>query len=144
MKAPTHALSLSQPETRTEAVSKGADPVHAAIGLREWLSTLDASISAKAPCPRLAVFDTRVHKARHLPGSAARSVARTMRKSGLRVADRVSFYVDDITGPVTLGEHQRARDWGRELATPTLEVRSADDRNHGDRAPRMLDHGGRE
>lgn len=114
--APTHALSLSRPESRAEAVRKGADPARAATGLREWLATLDATSSATSPGPSIAVFGTRVHKARHLPGSAAGSVGRILRKSGIAVVDRVSFYVEDITGPISAGEHERAREWGRGLA----------------------------
>jgi hypothetical protein len=113
--APTHALTLSRPASRTEAVSKGADPAHAATGLREWLATLDASLPPTSSRPAIVVFDTRVVKIRHLPGSAARSAARTLKKSGFAVVDRVSFYVDDIAGPVTAGEHDRAREWGRGL-----------------------------
>jgi len=114
--APTHALTLSRPESRAEAVDKGADPAHAATGLREWLTTLAASLPVTSSRPSIAVFDTRVRKARHLPGSAARSVARTLGKSGFAVVDRTSFYVEGITGPVTPGEHEQARAWGRGLA----------------------------
>ncbi len=114
--APTHALTLSRPESREEAVVQGADPEHAAPGLREWLSTLDSTMPPTSPRPAIAVFDTRVIKARHLPGSAARSAARILRRSGFTVVDRVSFFVDGTTGPVTVGQHELAREWGRGLA----------------------------
>ena len=114
--APTHALSLSRPQTREDAVSKGADPAHAATGLREWLPTLQESLPAGSTRPAVAVFDTRVVKARHWPGSAAKSLARRLTKSGFPVVDRASFYVDDTAGPVTDGEHARARAWGAHLA----------------------------
>ena len=114
--APTHALTMSRPESRAEAVSKGADPAHAATGLREWLAALDTAPPPTAPRPAVAVFDTRVIKARHWPGSAARSVARNLKKSGFAVMDRTSFYVEDIAGPVSAGEPERAREWGRGLA----------------------------
>jgi hypothetical protein len=68
-----------------------------------------------SPRPPAAVFDTRVAKVRHLPGSAAGSAARTLRRSGFRVVERASFYVEDITGPVAAGEPERAREWGRGL-----------------------------
>ncbi|MEO6510252.1 MAG: hypothetical protein ABIO16_04615, partial [Nocardioides sp.] len=64
----------------------------------------------------VAVFDTRVTKARHWPGSAARGLARTLTKSGFDVVDHISFYVDDIPGPVASGEHAHARAWGCQLA----------------------------
>lgn len=114
--APTHALSLSRPETRADAVSRGADPGCASTGIREWLGTLDQKLPASATRPPVAVLDTRVHKARNWPGSAAKRAARTVRKEGFTVVEQMSFYVDDITGPVTSGEHQRARQWGRHLA----------------------------
>jgi len=114
--APTHAFTLSRPESRAEAVSQGADPAHAATGLREWLTTLEATMPVTSQRPSIAVFDTRVTKVRHLPGSAARSVARALKKSGFDVVDRTSFYVEGITGPVASGEHERAREWGHGLA----------------------------
>jgi len=113
--APTHALTLSRPESRAEAVAQGADPAHASTGLREWLTTLEVSMPVESQRPVVAVFDTRVSKARHLPGSAARSVARALRKSGFDVLDRQSFYVDGTTGPLSPGEQARAREWGRGL-----------------------------
>jgi hypothetical protein len=113
--APTHALTLSGPASRTEAVSKGADPVHATTGLREWLATLDATLPPPASRPSIAVFDTRVIKARHWPGSAARSTARILQKSGFVVVDRASFYVDDITGPLS-PVNASGHEWGRGLA----------------------------
>lgn len=114
--APTHALTLSRPESRAEAVSKGADPAHATRGLREWLGQRDVTMPAAAPRPSIAVFDTRMGRGRHWPGSAARSVERTMKKSGFAVVGRTSFYVEAVTGPLDAGEHERARDWGRGLA----------------------------
>lgn len=110
---PTHALSLSELASRADAVSTGADPVQVATGLREWLSTLETA----SPGPLIAVFDTRVPQARHLPGSAAWHVGRILRRSGVAVVDRVSFFVEDIPGPIGAGEHERACNWGRGLAT---------------------------
>ena len=66
--APTHAFSMSRASTRQDAGA--AAPARGATGLREWLDE-----SAVSP-PRLATFDTRVEKVRHLPGSAAKSAAR--------------------------------------------------------------------
>lgn len=115
--APTHALTLSRPESRAEAVRKGGDLAHSAVGLREWLITLVAALPPTAPPPSIALFDTRVMKARILPGSAARSAARILWRSGYAVVDRETFYVEGIAGPVCAGEHDRARSWGRGLAS---------------------------
>lgn len=114
--APTHALSLSRPKTREDAVRQGADPAHAELGVREWLKTLDAALPLAAARPRLAVFDTRVEKVRRLPGSAAKRAAKVLRAHGFDLLDRpTSFYVEDLKGPVAPGELDRARDWGARL-----------------------------
>ena len=41
--APTHAFTLSRPSTRADAVRQGAHESRAALGLREWLVSLDDS-----------------------------------------------------------------------------------------------------
>ncbi|RYC13380.1 flavodoxin family protein [Nocardioides zhouii] len=122
--APTHAFTLSRPESRAEAVAKGAHPDHAATGLREWLATLGDVLPASSPRPAVAVLDTRVTKVRHLPGSAARSAARALAKLDFDVVHRASFYVEGITGPVSAGEHERAREWGRGLAAIVVPARA--------------------
>jgi len=115
--APTHAFSLSRPSTRKDAVSQGADPARAAVGVREWLATLDDAFPARADRPSVAVFDTRVAKVRRLPGSAAKRAARVLRAQGFAVLDRpTSFYVEDVKGPVLRGEPERAEAWGVLLA----------------------------
>ena len=113
--APTHALTLSRPTDRAEAVRKGADPVHALSGLREWLTNLHETIPATTARPSVAVFDTRVRPG-HLPRSAAQSVERALKRLGFQVVSRASFSVESIAGLVTAGEHERAREWGRVLA----------------------------
>jgi len=114
--APTHAFSLSRQSTRADAVRQGADPSRAESGVREWLTTLEATFPVAADRPRVAVFDTRVEKVRRLPGSAAKRAARTLGAHGFEVLDRpTSFYVADLKGPVTDGEFDRARDWGARL-----------------------------
>lgn len=114
--APTHAFTLSRPQSRADAVAQGARPDHVSSGLREWLTTLASVLPETSPRPAVAVFDTRVTKVRHLPGSAARSASRILSKSHFTVVDRASFYVTGIAGPVSAGEHERARAWGRSLA----------------------------
>jgi hypothetical protein len=108
---PTHALSMSRSSTRHDAVDHGAPPGHEERGLREWLA-------AMAPSDHLdvATFDTRATSARHLPGSAARSAGKQVRKHHLgRLVDTESFYVDDMAGPLHEGELARARRWGSSL-----------------------------
>ena len=114
--APTHALSLSRPQTRADAVKKGADPACASTGIREWIDALGRTRSATSAHPPVAVLDTRVRKARRWSGSAAKRAARTLRKDGFEVVEQMSFFVEGVSGPVSPGEHQRARMWGRHLA----------------------------
>lgn len=112
--APTHAFSLSRPSTREDAVRQGADAGRARTGMREWLGTAGASRDGR---PRLAVFDTRASKVRHLPGSAARAASHMVRKRHAgSVVGTESFYVDDVQGPLLDGELARARDFARGVA----------------------------
>lgn len=113
--APTHALSLSRPESRADAVAQGADPQRAGTGVREWLAALHEVLPVDGVRPQVAVFDTRMLKARHLPGSAAKRAARELRKKGFDVLDRTSFFVDGISGPLSPGQLQRALRWGTDL-----------------------------
>jgi len=122
--APTHALTLSRPESRAEAVAKGAEPRRALVGVREWLLDIDVYLPAGARRPPVAAFDTRVVKARHWPGSAAGRAARELRHSGFEVVDRISFFVDGLTGPLTEGEYDRAQVWGASLPRQLRRRRS--------------------
>jgi hypothetical protein len=110
---PTHAFSMSRASTRQSAAQQAAGPlVSRGKGVREWLATLSTSSAALG----WAVFDTRVAKPR-LPGSAARAVARRLRRLGVRsVAPVQSFYVTGTQGPLAEGELDRARRWGESLA----------------------------
>jgi flavodoxin len=109
---PTHAFSMTRSSTREDAVKQGAPHGTGEPGLREWLAA-----QPRGGHHRIATFDTRVTKVQHLPGSAARSAARSARKHGYDVAtDPESFYVTDLAGPLADGELDRATAWGRELA----------------------------
>src|SRR4051794_39550000 len=67
--APTHAFSLSRPESRAEAVQRGAPPGVATTGLREWLEATPRTPSGEH---RLAAaFDTRVTQVRRFPKAAS-------------------------------------------------------------------------
>ena len=60
----------------------------------------------------VAVFDTRIAKARRLPGSAAVKAAKLTSHLGYASAGRHSFYVTDTSGPLLPGELERASAWG--------------------------------
>ena len=110
---PTHAFGLSWPSTRADAATKAGGPVvSSGTGLREWFDTLDL------PALRLpaATFATRIRKPR-VPGSAAQGAARRLRRLGCHlVVPPLSFWVEDVMGPLSGGELERARRWGEELA----------------------------
>jgi hypothetical protein len=107
---PTHAFSMTRPQTRQDAAAKGAPA--ARQGLREWIET----VSPRAGLP-VVTFDTRIH-VKMLPGSAAAAAAKALRHRGFDRAERgETFWVQDTMGPVVEGELERAREWGTELAT---------------------------
>lgn len=116
--APTHAFSLSRPNTRADAVRQGAPAASAGRGVREWLEALPTGPHSET----VATFDTRVDKVRHLPGSAAKKADKLAREHGYHKAmARESFYVEDVAGPLLAGELERAGDWGRTLARTILD-----------------------
>ena len=115
--APTHALSLSKLQSRIDAAARGADALRVKVGVRDWLAHLGETLPTEARRPATAVFDTRVVKSRHWPGSAASRAARILRSNDFTVIDRTSFYVEGIAGPLTAGEHERAYTWGRSLTS---------------------------
>jgi hypothetical protein len=119
--APTHAFSLSRPQTRQDAAGRGGRACYAQRGMREWLAELPA------PEGRLAAtFDTRVSKVRHLPASAARSAARILRSRGyLLVAKPAGFIVRDVEGPLESRQMEHAIAWGRVVAREAELARTA-------------------
>jgi hypothetical protein len=114
--APTHAFSLSRASTRDDAVRQGAPASRASVGVREWLPALEEAFPPGTRRPVVAVFDTRVEKVRHLPGSAARRAARMLRAMHFELVGRpTSFFVGGIAGPPSADEPARAREWGQRL-----------------------------
>jgi hypothetical protein len=113
---PTHAFSMSRPSTREDAVDRGAHDTTVATGLREWLARLTPSDHVD-----VATFDTRIGKMKRLPGSAARSAGKQVRRHHLgRLVATESFYVDDMEGPLLEGELERAENWGARLSASRL------------------------
>ena len=108
---PTHAFSMSRETTREDAVTKGAEPGHEGVGIREWLEGRPHPTTCE-----VATFDTRVAKVRKLPGSAAKAAAKSVKKHHLgRLVATESFYVDGMEGPLLDGELERAEAWGADL-----------------------------
>jgi hypothetical protein len=85
-------------------------------GIREWTGRLGRHDQAD-----VAAFDTRIRK-RGVPGSAAQSALRRLRRSGFQpLAGPQTFWVTGTGGPLVDGELERARDWGRLLADRLAE-----------------------
>lgn len=111
---PTHAFSMSRTSTRKSAADQADGPlVSPGRGLREWIESAGPSLRGRA----VATFDTKVAKP-HLPGSAARSARKRLRRFGCRpVAPAENFIVLGTNGPIADGELDRATRWGEHLTT---------------------------
>lgn len=116
---PTHAFSMTRPSTRADAATQDDVVMPVDTGIREWLGALPDRTT-----PTLtATFDTRIAKVRRLPGSAARSAARLLRRRNFSaMAPPATFFVDDTTGPIEEKELARARQWGVELGREVRPV----------------------
>lgn len=111
---PTHAFSMSRLSTRQEAWKQGDVVMPIEVGIREWLAALNPPEGSRGL--RVTTFDTRIAKVRRLPGSAARSAAKLLRRKGYRmIGTSESFFVNETTGPIRDVEIERAQHWGEEL-----------------------------
>lgn len=105
---PTHAFSLSRPETRASAANDGAPGT--GRGVREWLHGLPTPL----PVPRVVTFSTRQGHS-FVSGSAAKSAAKALRAHDTVARDVEDFFVITKAGPLEEGELERAQEWGRRL-----------------------------
>ncbi|HEX9258606.1 MAG TPA: hypothetical protein VF855_03650 [Acidimicrobiales bacterium] len=106
--APTHTHGLSTADSRALAASERGAP--ATGGVRDFLEVLPRGHGRAA-----AAFDTRF--ADHHGPAAADRIAHRLRKLGYHlVLPPKGFLVDDVDGPLSLGQLERARVWGAELA----------------------------
>jgi hypothetical protein len=112
---PTQIHGLATQRSRAAAVNAAQAQFDKSAteepGLRDWLESLEHSTGVLA-----AAFDTRLHGRRLLTGSAARGIARRLRRHGYEVIDVASFVVNGGEGPLAAGELERARAWGEKLA----------------------------
>jgi hypothetical protein len=107
---PTHAFGMSRESTRKDAEQRGDGPVLSQrCGVREWLTLLP-----RAAGTSVATFDTKIHKARRMPG-CARGAAKALRRRGFTPMASESFFVLDTTGPLVEGERHRAGRWAASL-----------------------------
>jgi flavodoxin len=123
---PTHVHGMSREATRRAAAEAAADDDTidldadaAGPGLRDWLDGLP-----KVDDVSCAAFDTRIDKPVLLVGSAARSIAKRLKRRGFApVVEPESFFVDDSSGPLHDGELSRASEWGTKLSNEVLRIR---------------------
>jgi hypothetical protein len=116
--APTHMHGLPTSMSRRMAAKASeeegvdVDPsAEAGPGIRAWLSEQSGEGRPAA------AFDTRADKNPALTGSAARGIAKRLRRAGFELAAKPeSFFVDDAEGPLADGELDRAREWGAAVA----------------------------
>jgi len=118
---PTHAFTMSKPETRSSAADDAEGPlVSSGIGIREWIDRL----AVQRPNIQVAAFDTKI-KRPPLPGSAAKAAHKRLTKRGLVPAARpATFYVEGSQGPLAGGELDRAERWGEQIAALAAETMS--------------------
>ncbi len=115
---PTHAHGMTTPKSRADSAQRAGERlVSRGRGMDEWLASVGGSTSVAA-----AAFDTRIKGPGFVWGSAAKSVAELLKDAGFRlVRPAQSFLVGGPTGPlfdrIILGELERARAGGRELAS---------------------------
>jgi hypothetical protein len=114
---PTHAFTLSRPQTRASRPDHEADPearrraeaepgADTGRGVREWLDGL-----AGLDGTPVAAFDTRVGTP--VPKRAAAGIAKRLRRAGgVLVAPPEGFLVAGTHGPLVAGEVERAAAWG--------------------------------
>lgn len=114
---PTHALTMSTPESRDQAAAWARNPAKnlrlepdmLATGMREWLAA-----AGQLPL-RYAAFDTRVDFMKIFPGAAA-GFDKALRKRGAtRLAPVRSFAVNK-SNVLKSGERESAIAWGDHLA----------------------------
>jgi len=138
---PTHFLGMSSPRSRRivrqyQERAAGRCPRQAPgnhpapPGVREWLAALPQAAGRR----RAAAFDTRL--ATLFPGSAARLIARSLEEHGYEVITRPEgFLVENMLGPLSARERDRARAWGSALAGLLRPVHQAPSPNSGEPSP---------
>lgn len=111
---PTHVHGMTSRSSRRTAVQTAAEDPTLDLdedvggpGLRDWFKELPRGEG------RLGLaFDTRLGRSEVLTGSAARGIARRLRRHGyLELVEPESFLLEG-NGPVPAAEIERARDWG--------------------------------
>lgn len=116
---PTHAWSMSRPNTRKGAPGYVRKPGSGLVlepgadtgpGVREWLGSLDR-VSVRA-----AAFDTRIKGPSAFTGRASKAIDRMLSRHGLSVVVPPESFLVNKKSHLLPGETERARAWGARLA----------------------------
>ena len=117
---PTHAWSMSRPNTRKSAAGYANKPnsglvlepgADTAIGVREWLAS-----QGRLPVSAVA-FVARIRGPGFFTGRASRPVAKALAGHGARLVAPAESFLVDRKSHLLLGEDTRAEAWGRRLAS---------------------------
>ena len=117
--APTQVHGLSSARSRQTAIDQGgAERDAPGVGVRGFFEKHPPLLGVRA-----AAFDTRVDRSAILVGSAARSIAKRLERSGaVLVAPPESFFVETKSNTLLFGELGRAAQWARGLAEISAPV----------------------
>jgi len=120
---PTHVHGLSRASTRHAAAEAAGqpgsgltlDPGANGPGLRDWFEGLDRADTAAA------AFDTRLEGPAMVTGRASKAIARMLRHHGFSLAADPESFLVTKANRLRDGEEDRARAWGRQLASRAAE-----------------------
>jgi flavodoxin len=85
-------------------------------GVHDWLDDLPRGKG------HAVTFDTRFEKPAFLTGSAAKGIAKRLRRKGFEVVATESFFVLGTDGPLKDGELERAAEWAEGLRNQVQDV----------------------
>jgi hypothetical protein len=117
---PTHQFGMSRASSREQAARDAPhELVSHGIGLREWLADVGGASESIAAV----AFDTTLAKPRIIKvfGRAGRSATKRLHQLGFHVLrSPESFWVSGTTGPLAVGEVERARQWGEDVGATVI------------------------
>jgi len=111
--APTHVHGMTGARSREEAAVQGGAEGR---GVHDWLDDLPRGQG------HAVTFDTRFEKPAFLTGSAAKGIAKRLRRKGFEVVATESFFVLGTDGPLKDGELERAAEWAEGLRDQVQDV----------------------
>lgn len=126
--APTHAHTLPNAASRTQAAEWAADPGRnlelepdaLSAGVREWIDDVRTTNGTE-----WAAFSTRVDMPRIFAGDSAAAIARRLRRRGTEIIARSDFLVDRDSRLLP-DQEERARSWAGELVGVRAHDRAGD------------------